>query len=60
MSAPSFAPGIGTAVIRDARSPRMNDATSTKQNLSAATGIVVMANNPTTRVYWHMQQALGG
>jgi hypothetical protein len=60
MTAPAFAPGIGTAVIRDAASPRMNDATSTKQNLSAATGLVVMANNATTHVYWHTQQALGG
>jgi trimeric autotransporter adhesin len=57
---PSFGAGIGTAVIRDADSAEMNDATSTKQNLSAATGLVVQANNATTDVYWHMQETLGG
>ena len=31
----------------------MNDVTSTKQSLSAATGMVVLANNATTDVYWH-------
>ncbi|MGZ6643342.1 MAG: CBM96 family carbohydrate-binding protein, partial [Solirubrobacteraceae bacterium] len=56
----SFSPGIGTAVIRDAGSPDMNDATSTKQNLGAATGLVVMANNATSKLYWHMQESLGG
>jgi PKD repeat protein len=59
MSNPSFAPGIGTAVISEARSPDMNDATSTKQNVDSATGIVVMANNATSKTYWHMQESLG-
>jgi PKD repeat protein len=60
MSSPSFAPGIGTTVIRQANSPDMNDATSTKQNVDATTGIVVMANNATSDTYWHMQESLGG
>jgi trimeric autotransporter adhesin len=57
---PSFTTGIGTAVIRDADSAEMNDATSTKQNVNDTTGIVVQANNATTDVYWHMQESLGG
>ena len=55
----SFAPGIGTAVIRHAGSPDMNDATSTKQNVDASTGLVVQANNATTKYYWHAYQPLG-
>jgi hypothetical protein len=53
MAAPSFAPGAGTPVIRDAGSPAMNDVTSTKQSLNAVTGMVVLANNPATDLYWH-------
>lgn len=60
MSNPSFASGIGTAVIRDASSNRMNDATSTKQGLDSLTGLIVLANNATTRVYWHADLGLGG
>jgi hypothetical protein len=60
LGAPSFGPGSGTPVIREAGSPDMNDATSTKQNVSAATGIVVMANNATSNTYWHLQESLGG
>jgi PKD repeat protein len=60
MASPSFGPGSGTAVIREAGSPDMNDATSTKQNVSSTTGIVVMANNATSKTYWHVQESLGG
>jgi hypothetical protein len=59
MAAPSFAPGAGTPVIRDAGSPAMNDVTSTKQSLNAATGMVVLANNPATDLYWHAFLPLG-
>ena len=53
----SFVPsGVGTPVIRDGVSSGMNDATSTKQNLNATTGIVVLAFNNSTKVYWHHQQ----
>jgi hypothetical protein len=31
----------------------MNDVTSTKQSLNAVTGMVVLANNPATDLYWH-------
>jgi hemolysin type calcium-binding protein len=58
MANPVFAPGVGTPVISEAGSPDMNDATSTKQEVSSATGIVVMANNATSSTYWHLQRAL--
>ena len=50
-----FEPGIGTAVIRDAGSPKLNDVTSTKQPVNAATGLVILANNPAPGIdtYWH-------
>jgi hypothetical protein len=60
MANPSFAPGSGTPVISDAGSPTMNDVTSTKQTLSAATGMLVLANNPATDVYWHAFLPLDG
>jgi hypothetical protein len=56
----SFAPGIGTPVLRVVGSPALNDVTSTKQNLSAATGLVVLASDATTRAYWWMFDPLGG
>jgi hypothetical protein len=60
MSHPSFAPGPGTPVIREAGTPDMNDATSTKQDVDAASGLVVLASNATSKTYWHMQESLPG
>jgi PKD repeat protein len=53
MDAPAFAAGRGTPVIRDAASPNMNDVTASKQSVTAASGIVVLASNQATRHYWH-------
>jgi hypothetical protein len=60
MGAISFPTGVGTPVIRSAGSPDMNDATSTKQNVSSATGLVVMAGDGTTDDYWHADISLSG
>jgi hypothetical protein len=60
LGAVSFAPGPGTPVIRDAVSPALNDVTSTKQNVNAASGIVVLASNPATNEYWHGDIRLDG
>jgi PKD repeat protein len=49
----SFPPGAGTPVIEDSDSPRVNNVSSTKQNVSSATGIALLAVNTTTRRYWH-------
>jgi PKD repeat protein len=54
-----FAQGLGQPFIRDAASADMNDATSTKQNVSATTGLVVLASNDSTRYYWHNYLSLG-
>jgi PKD repeat protein len=49
----SFPAGLGTPVIRDADNADMNDATSTKQNATSETGIVVQASHDNTGYYWH-------
>jgi len=56
----SFAPGRGTPVLVDADKPEMHNASSTKQNVNAATGIVVLAVNKLTDYYWHHYEALPG
>ena len=57
MDNPVFAAGRGTAVIRDAASANMNDATSSKQSVTAGSGIVVLASNKATKRYWHADLA---
>jgi PKD repeat protein len=49
----SFPTGQGTPFIRDAASANMNNATSTKQSVNSRTGLVVLASNNSTKVYWH-------
>jgi PKD repeat protein len=56
----AFPTGRGTAVLTDASSPDLNNATSTKQNVSSATGLVVLATNDSTRRYWTHYDPLGG
>ena len=56
MDDPSFAPGLGTKVI-DATD--VNNATSTKQSVSSATGLVVQATADQTDLYWHYWKPLG-
>jgi hypothetical protein len=58
MSDISFPIGRGTPVITDALSPHLNNATSTKQTVTSATGLVVVASNDTTQRYWHADLAL--
>jgi hypothetical protein len=55
----SFPLGRGTPVIRDSASPNLNNATSSKQSVTTATGLVVMASNDVTKRYWHADIALG-
>ena len=61
----NFAPGLGIARITDADQLKMNNATSTKQSVSLATGLVVLASNRKTSVtpkiedYWHHYDSLG-
>jgi PKD repeat protein len=57
MSSIAFAPGKGTLVIKNADG-ELNNATSTKQNVSPATGLVVLASGQ--QVYFHQYFSLGG
>lgn len=58
LDTPAFTPGRGTPVIRDAASPNMNNVTSTKQSVTSASGLVVLASNNTTKRYWHADEPL--
>ena len=49
----AFDGGAGTVVIKDASALKINNPTSTKQNITASTGLIVMGYNDTTRNYWH-------
>jgi trimeric autotransporter adhesin len=49
----AFPSGLGTPVLRDADNADMNDVTSTKQNVTSATGLVVHASHDSTQFYWH-------
>jgi len=60
LSSLNFAPGKGTAVLTDADSADINNATSTKQAVDSTTGLVVLATNDTTRRYWTHYDPLGG
>jgi PKD repeat protein len=56
----TFPSGRGTAIIRDIASANMNDATTSKQSVSPASGLVVLASNTATKRYWHADVSLGG
>jgi PKD repeat protein len=58
LSSISFPTGKGTAVITDADGV-VNNATSTKQNVSSTTGLVVAAHS-SNLVYFHAYEPLGG
>jgi hypothetical protein len=58
MSPISFAVLSRRPVIQDDDSPGMNNATSTKQNVTSATGLAVVATNVLTKRYWHHFEAV--
>jgi PKD repeat protein len=59
MDDPSFDPRErGTTLISDSASAKLNNVTSTKQGLSAQTGMVVMATNDATNTLWHAELPL--
>lgn len=49
----SFAPGRGDPFIQSASDTTVNNATSTKQNVNAVTGLLVAASDQNTRYYLH-------
>jgi PKD repeat protein len=58
MSSISFAGGLGTPVVKDA-DHEVNNVTSTKQNVTSATGLVVLAHSD-GGLYFHNFESLGG
>ena len=60
LSSISFASGLGTTVMLDASVDDINNPTSTKQNVSSATGLLVLASNQSTKRYWHHFDPLDG
>lgn len=55
----SFAAGRGTPFIQSSTDPRINNATSTKQDLNSTTGLLVMASDDSTGYYLHNTMDLG-
>lgn len=53
LAAISFPAGLGDVFMDDADSPKLNNASSTKQNLTSATGLLVIASNYVNRTYYH-------
>lgn len=49
----SFQPGLGIPFIASDGDPKINNVTSTKQNLGSANGLVVIAGDDSTRFYLH-------
>ncbi|MEO6577742.1 MAG: DNRLRE domain-containing protein, partial [Candidatus Limnocylindria bacterium] len=60
LSSIGFAGGLGTTVMLDASNNDINNPTSTKQNVSSVSGLLVLASNDTTSRYWHHFDPLGG
>jgi hypothetical protein len=51
MTAPAFAPGLGTPFVHTSEDLKLNNPTSTKQPLDAQMGVVVTASDDHTRTY---------
>ena len=58
LDAISFPPGRGTLAILDADSAFVHNVSSTRQNVDGSTGIVVLAANLSTKIYWHAYESL--
>jgi hypothetical protein len=56
----SFPVGLGTPFIASATHPNINNATSTKQNLTSATGLLVLASDLVSGYYLHNVITLPG
>ncbi|HET7030843.1 MAG TPA: hypothetical protein VFI34_10055 [Candidatus Limnocylindrales bacterium] len=59
LAALDFGPGVGTAFIKSASDPSVDDVTLTKQPVNHATGIVAEASDRTTFWFLHNEMALG-
>jgi len=55
----SFPPGHGDLFIKTASDTKVNNPTSTKQNVNSTTGLVVLASDEGTHWYLHNYDSLG-
>jgi PKD repeat protein len=55
----SFAPGHGDLFIKTAGDSKINNPTSTKQNVTSTTGLVILASDSGSRRYMHNYDPLG-
>jgi hypothetical protein len=55
-----FPPGQGTPFIWSSTSPAISNGTTTKQDVTSASGIVLLAGDDTTRTYFHNVISLSG
>jgi parallel beta-helix repeat protein len=60
MSSPSFTSGLGTVFLESSQDPSINNISSTKQPLTAASGLVAIAGDDSTKFYLHNSLSLGG
>lgn len=56
---PAFSSGLGTPLISLASDPKVNNVTSTKQEVDSTSGLLVAASDDSTRFYVHNFLALG-
>jgi hypothetical protein len=57
LDAPAFSSGLGMPLITGTGKP--NDVTSTKQNLTPASGLVALASTASSDRYWHAKVSFG-
>ena len=60
MDSPSFSTGDGTPVLRKAAADSLNNVTTTKQSVTSASGLVILASHEASKRYWHNDISLGG
>ncbi len=56
----NFPSGLGTAFIKSSSDQKINDPTTTKQNVNSTTGLVVLASDSQSKYYFHNYLVLGG
>ena len=58
MDNPVFGAGRGTPVIQDPSSPNINNVTTSKQPVTSASGLVVLASDDVAQRYWFADRPL--
>jgi hypothetical protein len=48
----SFRPGLGGVVLNDANDPLIHNASTSKRDVPAKAGLLLLAVNQQTQVYW--------